>query len=239
MTSTQKEKKGSQSNIIILFIIGAIVLLITTFLVIRYLNNRPPYPDGTYEVTVEDTIILVESNPDRQLFLVPESVGTGGQAETTQSPEQVSEEAVVIQEGTPVTPTPVTLTPVTPTPGTPGVTPTSIPPSNDYLFVDYTVVTGDTIYSIANDPKFNTTIALMARFGISAQNIYPGNIIKIPVANPNKCPGNFAYVVREGDTLSSISIKCKTTVETLKQLNNMGDNYRLDETAVICVPNPP
>jgi len=45
--------------------------------------------------------------------------------------------------------------------------------------------------------------------------------------------------VREGDTLSSIAIKCQTTVANLKQINGFGDIFRLDETSVICVPPQP
>jgi LysM repeat protein len=58
------------------------------------------------------------------------------------------------------------------------------------------------------------------------------------VANPAYCPGTFPYVVEQGDTLASIARKCGTTVQNLMQINGFGPNFRLDVTAVICVPNP-
>jgi hypothetical protein len=79
----------------------------------------------------------------------------------------------------------------------------------------------------------------MARYGISASRLVPGTMVPLPVANPAYCPGTFPYVVQEEDTLSTIAIKCGTTVATLKQINGFGDVYRLDVTEVICVPNPP
>jgi spore germination protein YaaH len=79
----------------------------------------------------------------------------------------------------------------------------------------------------------------MARFGVDATNIVPGTTVRIAVADESCCPGNQAYVVREADTLSTIAIKCNTTVDNLKQINGFGDNYRLDQTSVICVPPQP
>jgi len=96
---------------------------------------------------------------------------------------------------------------------------------------------GDTLYSISM--RFNTTIALMARFGLDATDIVPGTQIRLPIADESCCPNGQAYVVREGDTLTKIAIKCNTTVDTLKQINGFGELYRLDETSVICVPPQP
>jgi LysM repeat protein len=134
---------------------------------------------------------------------------------------------------TPLEPTPIPITPIPPTP----LPPTAVPRPPQVLFENYQVVQGDTLFGITT--KRNTTIALMARYGIDATDLVPGNVIPLPVANPAYCPGNFPYVVQEDDTLSSIAVKCQTTVQTLKQINGFGDNFRLDVTSVICVPNPP
>lgn len=224
-------------------LIGCIVAVLaaTAVLTYFYLVDRADFPPGTYIVEIEGSDILVVSDPNKKLVetskgqpvtleqqaqeqaAVENNTGTGGE-ETAQTSEEQAVQAAM----TPVTPTPV----VTSTPVPPGI--------GDYLFVSYTVVAGDTLYSIANDRGFNTTIPLMARFGIDATQIYAGNVIQVPVANPAVCPGNYAYVVREGDTLSSIALKCGTTVDNLKAINGIsGDNYRLDETSVLCVPNPP
>ena len=219
------------------FLIGDIlvVLTVTAVLTFQYLKDRAPYPDGTYVLNVDGDDILVVSDPNTQLHFVSEgepqtleqqaaveNAGTGEGAET-----QAAAEEVVPAGATPVTPTPV-------------ITSTPVPAIGDYLFVSYTVVAGDTLYSIANSKGFNTTIPLMARFGIDSTQVYAGNVLQVPVANPAACPGNYAYVVRAGDTLSSIAIKCGTTVDNLKAINGIsGDTYRLDETSVLCVPNPP
>ena len=219
------------------FLIGAIlvVLTVTAVLTFQYLKDRAPYPDGTYVLNVDGDDILVVSDPNTQLHFVSEgepqtleqqaaveNAGTGEGAET-----QAAAEEVVPAGATPVTPTPV-------------ITSTPVPAIGDGFFVSYIVVAGDTLYSIANSKGFNTTIPLMARFGIDSTQVYAGNVLQVPVANPAACPGNYAYVVRAGDTLSSIAIKCGTTVDNLKAINGIsGDTYRLDETSVLCVPNPP
>lgn len=233
-----------RENIGIYLLIGITVLVLgaTAVLTYLYLKDRPLYPTGTFELTVEDREVLVVADPDKKLVKISEgqektlsqqeqeqaaveNTGTGG--EETAAPATEAE-----VQGGPFTPTPVVTS--TPVPSTP------VPSIGDYLFVSYTVVAGDTLYSVANNKGFNTTIPLMARFGIDATQIYAGNVIQVPVANPAVCPGNYPYIVREGDTLSSIATKCGTTVDNLKAINGIsGDDYRLDETSVLCVPNPP
>jgi LysM repeat protein len=230
----------ADAKVIILIMLMAIILAVTAALAYFYLINRPAYPDGTYLTTVEDQVILVESDPELAAYII-----------STPVPEQaVAPEITVTQDGqeggsggqeenvtaVPVTSITVTPIPVTPIPVTP-IPPTAVPRPNQVIFENYQVAQGDTLYSIST--KYNTTIALMARYGIDATDIVPGTVIHLPVANPAYCPGNFPYVVEEGDTLSTIAIKCGTTVATLKQINGFGDNYRLDVTSVICVPNPP
>ncbi len=232
-------KTKADWGVYLLIGITLMVLAVTAVLIIDYLKDRAPYPDGTYLLNVDGEEVLVVSDPNTQVFLVSEgepqtleqqqaqelaateTIGTGGEG------TEVAAEEVVPAGATPVTPTPIVT--ITPDAG-----------FGDYLFVPYPVVVGDTLYSIANTKGFNTTIPLMARFGIDSTQIYPGNVIQVPVANPAACPGNYAYVVRAGDTLSSIAVKCGTTVDNLKAINGIsGDNYRLDETSVLCVPTPP
>jgi len=235
----------ADAKVIILIMLMAIILAVTAALAYFYLINRPEYPDGTYQTNIEGQVILVESDPDLAARIistpVPEqpiapviTIPTDGQDGNTGGLED--NVTVVPVTPIPVTPIPVTPIPVTPIPVTP-VPPTAVPRPNQVIFVNYQVAQGDTLYSISI--KHNTTIALMARYGIDATDIVPGTTISLPVANPAYCPGNFPYVVEEGDTLSTIAIKCRTTVATLKQINGFGDNYRLDVTSVICVPNPP
>ena len=220
----------SDGKVIILILLMAIILALGGALSYYYLLGRPDYPPGTYVTEVNNAKVLVRSNPKMavQIISTPAEqtfVGAGGE--------------VTGQGGMQDEPTPV-IVPTLPPDPTPVIVPTIPPEPTTRLciqFVDYQVQQGDTLYSISG--KFNTTIALMARFGIDATDIVPGTTISIAVADESCCPGNQAYVVREGDTLSSIAVKCQTTVQRLKEINGFGEVYRLDETSVICVPPQP
>lgn len=77
----------------------------------------------------------------------------------------------------------------------------------------YIVKAGDTLSGIA--AKYNTTHQKLAAYNNIANpnKIYPGQTIKIPVAD------SMTYIVKLGDTLSKIAVKYSTTVETLVKLN--------------------
>lgn len=232
----------ADTKIIVLIMLMAIILAVTGALAYYYLISRPPYPDGTFETVVDDEVILVNADPDMLVSIIstptpipeqpvapvitvpPEGQGGGEGENVTVVPETVPPVASPL----PATPIPVTAVPL----------PATIPPRpTQIIFLDYQVAQGDTLYRISIN--HNTTIALMARFGIDATDIIPGTVIRLPVANPAHCPGTFPYVVEKGDTLSSIAVKCGTTVATLMQINGFGEGFRLDVTDVICVPNQP
>ncbi len=218
----------TDGKVIILIMLMAIILALGAALAYSYLLGRPEYPEGTYLVDVKDTKILVRSNPKKAV----EIVNMPQQQELISGGEEISGQGGVQQE-----PTPVDVPTLPPPDPTPVEVPTLAPTATRSLcviFEQYPVQNGDTLYSISN--KRNTTIALMARFGIDATDIVPGHTIPLPVADPACCPGNQPYVVRESDTLSKIAVKCETTVDHLKQINGFGETYRLDETDVICVP---
>ena len=230
-------------KVIILIMLIAIILAVTVALAYFYLLTRPEYPEGTYSVTVEDKVVLVESDPKLAVRIISTPVpeqeivapveplppeNTGETETNTDSGTGDGEPTAVppVDTAIPVQPLPATLPPPTPTPR-----------PNQVIIENYQVVQGDTLYGITT--KRNTSISLMARYGISARKLVPGTFISLPIANPAYCPGNFPYVVLEEDTLSTIAIKCRTTVATLKEINGFSDNYRLDVTDVICVPNQP
>jgi LysM repeat protein len=221
----------TDGKVLILIMVMAVILALGGALAFYYLQNRPEYPPGTYVADVNNTKVLVRSNPKMavQIIATPPE-----QQAVAESPAQQEGQGGQQPEPTPVTvptlppePTPVPVPTLTPTPK----------PALCIIFMDYRVEPGDTLYSIST--RFNTTIALMARFGIDATDIVPGQPIRLPIADESCCPNGQAYVVREGDTLTTIAVKCNTTVETLKQINGFGDQYRLDETSVICVPPQP
>lgn len=99
----------------------------------------------------------------------------------------------------------------------------------------YTVKAGDTLSSIAK--QYNTTWEALAKYNnISNPNIiYGGQKIKIPSAKPSTSPvvteppketkpvvsPETTYIVKAGDTLSSIAAKFGTTWKVLAEYNNI------------------
>ncbi|MFL7840059.1 MAG: LysM peptidoglycan-binding domain-containing protein [Candidatus Promineifilaceae bacterium] len=221
----------TDGKVLILIMFMAVILALGGALAYFYLQGRPEYPPGTYVADVNNTKVLVRSNPKMavQIIATPPE-----QQLIAEPPAQQGGQGGQVQDPTPV---PVPTLPPEPTPvPVPTLVPTAAP-ALCIIFIDYVVEPGDTLYSISM--RFNTTIALMARFGLDATDIVPGTQIRLPIADESCCPNGQAYVVREGDTLTKIAIKCNTTVDTLKQINGFGELYRLDETSVICVPPQP
>ena len=82
----------------------------------------------------------------------------------------------------------------------------------------YTVVSGDTLYSIAR--RYNTTVDEIKRLNNLTSNILQiGQQLIIPsTTNDN------IYTVVSGDTLYSIARRYNTTVDEIKRLNNLTSN---------------
>ncbi len=221
--SHQQQKSEPNFKVIILIIIVAILLAAAAALALRFFLNRPDVPTGQSRVEINGQLIYIQADPLKELAFVDEqTAGGGGQGQGQQPPAGAT--------NTPLPPAP-TNTPIP-------ITPTALPPpQNMYNFVNHTVAAGETLYSLSI--RYGTTIEAMARFGVSGADLVVGNVIQIPVPNPGRCPGSATYIVRSGDTLSGISVKCGTTVDELKRLNGFGDTFSLNVTDVICVPPQP
>ena len=86
-------------------------------------------------------------------------------------------------------------------------------------YINYKVVSGDSLYSIAR--KYNTTIDAIKRLNNLTSNLLSiGETLKIPTTKAD----NKTYVVQSGDSLYSIAKKFNTTVDNLKRLNNLSSN---------------
>lgn len=78
------------------------------------------------------------------------------------------------------------------------------------MAADYTVVQGDSLYSIGK--RFNTTsAAIMSSNNLSGTMIYPGQTLNIPGGS---------YTVKAGDTLYLIAKQYGVSLTALRQANN-------------------
>ena len=83
------------------------------------------------------------------------------------------------------------------------------------------VQVGDTLYSIAK--KYNTTVdRIKSLNNLTSNTLSIGQILKIPTSNENI--STKTHIVQVGDTLYSIAKKYNTTVDTIKNLNNLPNN---------------
>ena len=84
----------------------------------------------------------------------------------------------------------------------------------------YVVKKGDTLYGIAS--KYNVSLnALKELNNLTSNTINVGQILTIPDSNTLN---NNIYIVKKGDTLYSIARLYNTTVNKIKELNNLTTN---------------
>lgn len=88
----------------------------------------------------------------------------------------------------------------------------------------YTINKGDTLYKIANE--FNTTVEKIKQLNDLKNNILSiGQVIKIPSTEIIETPTTTkTYIVQPGDTLYKIAREYNTTINNLKELNNLTSN---------------
>ena len=84
----------------------------------------------------------------------------------------------------------------------------------------YIVKKGDTLYGISN--QFGVSVTELARLNnVNANTLQIGQILKIPNKEGTNPDNMFMYTVKKGDTLYSIALKYNTTVNKIKDLNNL------------------
>ncbi len=87
-------------------------------------------------------------------------------------------------------------------------------------FIVYTVSSGDNLYKIAT--KYNLTVDDLVNYNdLATTNLSIGQQLLIPVQKTNETQ---TYIVKSGDTLYSIASKYGTSVNALKNYNNLTTN---------------
>lgn len=92
---------------------------------------------------------------------------------------------------------------------------------------NYNVKAGDTLYSISK--KYNTTVDKIKRLNNLFTDILTiGQNLKLPLTEYIETPSSTVnYIVKPGDTLYSIANSYNTTVNNIKQKNNLTSNLLL------------
>lgn len=186
---------------------------------------------GPQVVQIEGLVVTLDTDPQKAVQL--QSAAAPTTPPILEQAGDIGQQTTDLPTSLPLQPTAeATLLPVVP------IEPTAVPPapvaSPPIIVIQYQVQANDTLYSVANQQ--NSSIELMATYGIDAQDLSPGAVINLPVANPAYCPGSRPYVVRENDTAYSIARRYGTTAEVLRQMNGLDAEYTIYTASVLCVP---
>ncbi len=95
-----------------------------------------------------------------------------------------------------------------------------IPTIENEGYISYTVQSGDTLYAIAR--RYNTTVDEIKRLNnLTSNTLGIGQVLTLPTKS---LENTFDYVVQSGDTLYAIARRYNTTVDSIKQVNNLTSN---------------
>lgn len=234
--------RKTQPSIIMLVIIVTTILGVASSLALAFLQNRSEPAqdvaseeqplDTTQVVTVENVPIIVNNNPDDLLFLMPNIPAPGPEAAPTNEPTVQVEPTQAQQEPQPTqAPTDNQNTQPQATTAPSGSVNRGVAP---VIFRDYTVQATDSLYNITR--QLDTSITLMAVHGIDQTNLVQGTVIRVPVGNPEYCPGLRPYAIGEGDTVFAIATRRNTTVENIRGINGLNADYDIKAGEILCVP---
>ena len=97
----------------------------------------------------------------------------------------------------------------------------------------YTIMAGDTLYSIAT--KFGTNVLQILFFNpfLQPYNLRVGQMICVP---SDACPDGTFYTIQPGDTLYTISRNQGVSIDAILDANPLLDPYNLMPGRLICIP---
>ena len=100
----------------------------------------------------------------------------------------------------------------------------SLDPDN-VVIKKHTIKSGESLWSIAI--KYGSTITAICEINnISRKKpIRIGKVLKVPIGNYKAPPKKIYYSVRNGDTLSEIAMKYRTSVSKIKKLNGLRSDF--------------
>ncbi len=235
--------RRTQPSIIMLVIIVTTILAVASSLVLAFIQSRSETPqevdpnaqpqDGTQMVTVEGVPIVVNNNPNDLLFLMPDIPEAAPETvQPTQPAEEIQPTQTQQEVPQPTQPPAEEQAPQpqpTPVPG--GSVNAGVAP---VIFRDYTVQANDSLYNITR--QLDTSITLMAVNSIDQSDLVEGSVIRVPVGNPDYCPGLRPYSIGEGDTVFAIATRRNTTIEILRAINNLNPEFNIKAGEILCVP---
>jgi LysM repeat protein len=211
----------SQSSIIVTIIVMAVILAVGSFLAISFVQRRPELPEGSQQTIVEDVPVVISLDPSKQVRLI--SAAPIVQAQPVEQPTAAAVPDQAAQNPLPTEPPQPTLPP-----------PTLPPAPNPVIFIDYVVQPNEYLYDIAR--RLDTSITLMAQEGISQNDLVAGTTIRLPIGNPDYCPGRRPYAVAEGDTVYNMSRRLGISIEEIRAINNLDVEYSIQAAQILCVP---
>ena len=107
---------------------------------------------------------------------------------------------------------------------------------------EYIVQRGDTLWNISK--KLDTTVDELKKLNnLNSNLLFVGQVLKVP-SYESATDTNVTYIVKKGDTLYSIASRFNTTVNSLKELNNLksdslsiGQSIIIPETTSVITPS--
>lgn len=227
-----EQSQRQNMRMVFVLMVSAVFCAIATFVALALIIERSDTPppqsvDVPIMITVAGTPVALYPDSNKTVLLVSEA-GTVVAPESGDPAQETADAAATEVIG--ATATAIIAPTVPPSPIPP--TPTPVPPQ--VIFTPYVVQSGDSLYRITQIQ--NTSIDLMALYGIASVDLVAGNTLNLPIANPAYCPGMIPHIVRDQQTVFSIARIYGSTPQAIAVANNLDASYTIKTTQVLCIP---